>query len=107
MYTPTDRDLPLIREYRTVPRRQWSIELKRLMNRLMIVPEEQRLVVVGLSRGGPWHLCQRKGIRGHPFVPLDERIFDKLADAQWEVFKQRWKVVTGETVPAEYDGEIA
>lgn len=107
MYKPTDRDLPLLREYRTVPRKQWSMELKRLLNRLMIVPEEQRVVVVGLTRSGPWQLCQREGIRGAPFVPVDERVFEKLADAQWEVFKRRWQAVTGKSVPAKYDGEIA
>lgn len=107
MYEITDRDLPLLREYRTVPRKQWSIELKRLLNRLMIVPEEQRVVVVGLTRSGPWKLCRRDGIRGAPFVDVDDRLFHKLADAQWEVLKARWLVVTGQPVPAEYDGEIA
>ena len=107
MYEITDRDLPLLREYRSVPRREWSIELKRLLNRLMIVPETERVVVVGLTRRGPWQLCRRDGVRGHPFVPVDDRTYDNLAEAQWEVFKHRWLAATGKPIPAEYDGEIS
>ncbi|WP_371038656.1 hypothetical protein [Rhodosalinus sp. FB01] len=107
MYTVTDSDLPLLREYRTVPRKQWSIELRRLLNRLMIVPNEERVVIVALTRRGPWQLCRRDGVRGRPFLPVDDRVFDSLADAQWEALKHRWLVVTGKSVPPEYDEEVA
>jgi hypothetical protein len=105
MYAISERDLPLLKEYRTVPRREWSMELKRLLNRLMIVPPEERVVVLAVTRTGPWRLCRRDGVRGRPFEPIDDRVHESLADAQWEVLKHRWLAVTGSPVPKEYDEE--
>ena len=45
-----------------------------------------------------WVLGQLTGVRGEP-VRMTNHVFDRLEDAEWHVFKLRWKKYTGRDLP--------
>ncbi len=44
-----------------------------------------------------WRLAMTTGDRAQPVKALD-KTFDSLEEAEWHVFKLRWKMYTGETL---------
>ena len=80
----TVRDLGLARIYRERPWGPHSPDLLRLLNRLRWEPMEARHVLVCLER--------------HRRL-LEDEVFTSRQEAEWAVFKRRWKRVTGRELP--------
>ena len=89
----------LIDEFRRSPIGHHSPGLQRLLNHMRGAPLANKYCVFEVKPNREWQLAKTPGQRGKPLKMLDKR-FTKRADAEWYVFRQRWKVLTGETLPA-------
>jgi len=87
----------LIEEFRARPRGPYGLELAQLSNRLRMGPAEGRHVLVCTKRQKEWVLARLPGGRGERIEPTD-RTFNDLNEAEWEVFKLRWREHTGEVL---------
>ena len=99
--TPIERPPPddrqLIEEFKRNPIGHHSPDLQILLNRMRGAPMEDKFCVVVVKPNREWQLAKASGVRGKPLKMLNRR-FRKRADAEWYVFKQRWKALTGETL---------
>ena len=105
MYTISDDDAALLAEYRRVPKRQHSLELQRLLNRLRMEPMAGKIVICVREPYKSWYLARMGAKRGDPVRPLDNRLFTKLADADWALLKLRWEKHSGQPFPATLDSD--
>lgn len=96
VYKPTDDDRKLIEEFRNNPNGQHSKDLQRLLNLFRGEDIEGKYVVLCNTPFKEWELGQTTG-RAKPIKRLGLK-FTNLDDAEWEVFKRRWKRYTGETL---------
>lgn len=92
---PDDR--LLIEEFKNNPIGHHSPGLQRLLNRLRGAPMKNKYCLVVVKPNREWQLAKTTGEAGKP-VKLLERRFSSKKDAEWYVFRQRWKALTGETL---------
>ncbi len=57
---------------------------------------EERYILVCTKRGREWTLAKMPTVRGTKLELFEDRVFDDYDAASWEVFRMRWKAVTGE-----------
>lgn len=86
----------LVEEFRKHPLGHHSAELQRLLNRLRWEPMKDKYVLVCTKPHREWTLAQLPGVRGQPVKLLKDHVFHSLKEAEWAVFKLRWKKHTGE-----------
>ncbi len=90
--------LDIAREFKAMPFGEHSPELQYVLNymRTRVTPEFEVLVMT--EPGKRWVLAYMP--TGGGSVPkLTNRTFDRLEDAEWHVFKLRWKAITGQDLP--------
>ena len=68
--------------------------MMRLLNRLRWQPLAGKHVIVCTERHREWVLGRLGAARGDPVTLLSETVFTNRADAEWAVFKLRWKAAT-------------
>ena len=98
-YQPAPADRALIEEFKSCPIGHHSPDLQRLLNRLRGAPTADKFCLVVIRPNREWQLAKTSGIRGKSIKTLPQR-FTSMAQAEWYVFCQRWKALTGETPPA-------
>ncbi len=91
---PSRKDL--VEEFRGNPGGPYSPELTLLVNRLRLGPMEERYILVCTKRGREWILAKMPTVRGAKLELFEDRVFGDYDAATWEVFRMRWKAVTGE-----------
>jgi len=96
MYKIDPSRTDLAYEFRDNPDGPYSRELTRVINRLRIMPMAERHVLVCIERGCRWMLAKIPSDRGGRIVRYEDQVFSDYNDAVWEVFKRRWKTVTGQ-----------
>lgn len=89
-------DLALAKAYRAKPAGPHSPDLLRLLNRLRWEPMEDKHVLVCLQRHRRWVIGKLGVGRGAPVQLLEGHVFSTRQEAEWTVFKWRWKKLTGE-----------
>lgn len=94
MYTIKEQDAALLQEFRERERKDFSLELRRLLNRLRLVPLAGREVAVAVEIGSKWRLARLGPHRGDSVEFIDDRIFTSIKDAEFEVLKMRWRRLT-------------
>lgn len=94
---PVPDNKELIEEFRQNPIGHHSPELQRLLNKLRGAPIADKYCLVVLKPSREWQLAKTTGVSGKPLKMLSQK-FTSLAEAEWYVFKQRWKAMTGETI---------
>ena len=92
-------DLALARAYRERPAGPHSPNLLRLLNRLRWEPLDDKHVLVCLKRHRRWVVGKLGGSRGAPVRLMHDQVFTSRQEAEWAVFKRRWKKVTGHDLP--------
>ena len=92
-------DLALARAYRDRPEGPHSPDLLRLLNRLRWEATDDRHVLVCLERHRRWVLGKLTGRRGAPVRLLEDQVFTSRREAEWAVFRKRWKKLTGHDLP--------
>lgn len=96
-YRPQPDDRRLIEEFRKKPIGHHSPDLQRLLNRMRGAPMEDKYCLVVTKPGREWQLAKTTGKPGKPLKMLSKR-FSTMEEAEWYVFRQRWKALTGETI---------
>ena len=99
MYEIDPSRTDLAEEFKAQPFGHHSPELQMVLNRMRSEPIKGRYVIV-YTGTPPFTLAQLPGVRGMP-PTLTEYTFSDLGDAEWFVFKLRWKKLTGHELPFE------
>ena len=96
MYPIEPRHKEQAREFKKNPFGPHSAELQRILNRMRWEPLKGKFVLVCTKPHEEWTLAELPGERGKPITMHPDQVFTSLADAEWAVFKKRWKRITGE-----------
>ncbi len=87
--------MDLALEYRNSARGPYSLELQRILDRMRTTPMKGRFALIVLEPFQRWGLVRLSGVRGVPPEPVDNVTYTSIADAEWDIFKRRWKELTG------------
>lgn len=98
MYEIDPTRLDLAEEFRNKPYGRHSAELQRILNRMRTEPFEGHYVLLRDGRFGPWRLGQFGATPADPITPTGH-VFQSVREAEWVVFKLRWKRLTGQDLP--------
>ena len=90
---PTRTDL--IEEFDRNPGGPYGPELTLVVNRLRLMPMEERTIIVCTRRGVEWTLARMPKARGDRLEYYDDLVFDDYDAAARKVFRMRWQAVTG------------
>ena len=90
---PTRTDL--IEEFDRNPGGPYGPELTLVVNRLRLMPMEERTIIVCTRRGVEWTLARMPRARGDKLDYYDDLVFDDYDAAARKVFRMRWQAVTG------------
>ncbi len=96
MYEIDPSRTDLVSEFRKNPGGPYSSELALVVNRLRVMPMADRHILVCTRRGRQRTLAKMPAERGAKLELYQDRVFDDYHEAAWEVFRRRWKTVTGE-----------
>lgn len=88
-------DRMLVDEFRQNPYGRHSPGLLRILNRMRCVPLDGKYVLVCTKPFREWKLAVH-GNRQRPIEILHDHVFTSREEAEWAVFKLRWKALTGE-----------
>ena len=97
MQIPSDQKLA--EEFRKNPCGAHSEELKRLLERFRGGAMPGKYVLIEREPHGAVQVGRLGETRGAAIELIDGAIFDSVADAEWYVFKQRWKLHFGQALP--------
>jgi hypothetical protein len=89
----------LVEEFRRRPVGRHSGDLRRMLNAMRTDPALPRYILVCLEPQRRWRLAVKQPGRGKPVELLDHPPFDDPLDAEWQVFRLRWKQLFGEELP--------
>ena len=95
-YRITDDDLRYAAEFKANPLGTPSPGLQRIMNLLRGGPKVGKYVLIVQEPFRRWVLGRMPAERGQPFEVLTDHEFTDLAQAEWTVFKLRWRAQTGD-----------
>lgn len=104
-YTWEGTRMDLAEEYRRSLRGPFSPELQRILDRMRMTPMRGRYALVILEPFRRWGLVRLAGERGVAPSPVEGVEFVSIAEAEWEIFKRRWKDLTGVPVSVGDGGE--
>jgi hypothetical protein len=90
------RDREVVDEFRENPIGHHSPNLQRVLNTLRGGPLAGKYVLVCTKPFAEWVLARHPGERGKPIELLPEHKFASREEAEWAVFRLRWKAHTGE-----------
>ena len=96
MYEIDPARTDLADEFRNNPGGPHSAELTLVINRMRLMPLSERHVLVCIERGRRWMLARIPPERGLPVECFEDRVFTDYRAAAWEVFRLRWRTLTGQ-----------
>ena len=96
MYEIDSTRTDLVEEFRNNPDGPYSPELTLIVNRLRIMPLAERHVLVCTKPGREWILAKIPPVRGAKMKLYADQRFNDYDAGVWEVFKRRWKTITGQ-----------
>ena len=94
-YKISEADLPFAAEFRAQPIGYHSPGLQRVLNLLRGGPKAGKYVLVVHEPFKRWVLGRLPAERGMPVEILEDQVFTDLAEAEWAIFKLRWKAHGG------------
>jgi hypothetical protein len=99
MYKIVPEATHLAEEYRATTRGQHSPDLQKVLDLMRGAPRAGKHILVFDKQRQGYAIAQLSGERGKPVRRIDDRVFATLAEAEWAVFKLRWKQHTGRDLP--------
>jgi hypothetical protein len=87
-------------EFRAQPHGRHSAELQRVLNRMRAEPYPGRHVLVQETKSLPYRLARLGATPSEP-ISYTGDTFATLEDAEWAVFKLRWRRLFGSDLPVE------
>ena len=97
-YQITDADLKYAAEFKDQPFGYHSPGLQRVLNTMRGGTKTGKYVLIVREPFKRWVLGRLPAARGMPVEVLEGKEFIDLEDAEWAVFKFRWKAHTGRDV---------
>lgn len=94
--------LDLAAEFRSVPRGPHSDDLQRVLHRMRWQSPGGRYCLVAIEPGRRWMLARIPQARGVPMESFPNMVFTDIAEAEWMVFRLRWKALTGQELPEDF-----
>ena len=94
MYRLIPSDAKLLPEFLQRERKDFSLELRRVLNRLRLGPIAEREVIIAVEPGKKYRLARMGKRRGAPVSYIDDRIFTDHKRAEYEILKMRWRRLT-------------
>jgi hypothetical protein len=95
------QDVALIaREFRAQPHGRHSAELQRVLNRMRSEPFAGHYMLVQEHKSSPYHLARLGATPADP-ISYTGDTFTTLEQAEWAVFKIRWRALFGSDLPSE------
>ncbi|MEC9248396.1 MAG: hypothetical protein VX986_05195 [Pseudomonadota bacterium] len=91
----SDNCRQLIEEFKKNPVGHHSPPLQKLLNIMRGAPMTNKYCLIVDEPNREWTLAKTTGKPGEAVKPTKRR-FKNLEDAEWFVFKERWKSLTGE-----------
>lgn len=88
---PASPPRALADEFRRQPLGHHSPGLQSVLTKFRGEPMEGKYVLVCTRPHAEWRLGQLSGVRGESVTMIDDVTFTSRAEAEWEVFKRRWK----------------
>lgn len=101
MYEIDPERLDLAREFKAQIYGRHSGELQRVLNRMRGGANAGRYVIICTKRHREWVLARMGQKLGDPVEPIPERVFGSEEEAEWVVFKLRWRELTGRELTIE------
>jgi hypothetical protein len=98
MYKVDPEAMHLAQEFKAKPVGKHSAELHKVLHLFRGEAQKDKYVLVCTEPHKRWTLGQLTGVRGEP-VRMTNHVFDRLEEAEWHVFKLRWKKYTGRDLP--------
>jgi branched-chain amino acid transport system permease protein len=98
-----ETDRIYIEEFRQKPIGLHSPGLQRVLNALRFDPSGRQVILVCRKPFREWVLGEMSAARFEPLKIESEPIFRSREAAEWEVFRRRWKVHTGENINLPYE----
>ncbi|MCZ6720353.1 MAG: ABC transporter permease [Alphaproteobacteria bacterium] len=98
IYKIQPEDRKYVAEYRRNPVGHHSPGLRRILTLFRGAPMPGKHVLVCVKPHEEWVLGQVADEPGKPVKILKNKVFHDLKDAEWAVFKIRWKQHTGEDI---------
>jgi hypothetical protein len=98
MYQIDPTRLDLAEEFRRQPYGRHSAELQRILNRMRSEPFAGHYVLVRDGRFGPYRLGRFGATPADP-ITFTAQVFPTVRDAEWGVFKLRWRRLTSQDLP--------
>ena len=92
--------LDLAEEFKRKPYGRHSADLQRILNRMRSEPFEGHYVLLRDGRFGPYRLGQFGKTPADPVTPTGH-VFQSVREAEWAVFKLRWRRLTGQDLALE------
>ena len=91
VYKVGRHDRYLVDEFKQTPIGKHSPALQRVLNVFRGEPVQNKYILICTKPHKEWVLGQLTGERGKPIKVLKDKVFKNLEDAEWEVFRRRWK----------------
>ena len=85
----------LSEEFRTTPIGEYSLDLQHVLNVFRGSPDKIKYGLVCTKDHEEWMLVMMPDERGAPVRVLENKVYTRLEDAEWEVFNLRWKAHFG------------
>ena len=101
MYEIDPERLDLAREFKARIYGRHSGELQRVLNRMRAGVNAGRCVIICTKRHREWVLARMGQRAGDPIEPVPGHFFQSEEEAEWVVFKLRWRELTGRELPIE------
>ena len=98
IYRFDGRSMDLAREYKMNPRGPYSAKLQQILDRMRCTPMQGRYALLVEKPFESFRLCRLSGKRGIPPTIVDNIVYSSIAEAEWDIFKRRWKDLTGHDV---------
>jgi hypothetical protein len=93
-----DADRIYIEEFRRNPIGHHSPGLQRLLNLMRYDPSGRQVILVCRKPFAEWVLGEMPAGRASPLEIEEGPVFTSREEAEWEVFRRRWRAHTGESI---------
>lgn len=91
-------DRVFVEEFRRCPIGRHSPGLRRVLNAMRYDPSGKQVILVCRKPFREWVLGEMPASRGDPIKIEDASVFNSREEAEWEVFRRRWRLHTGEAI---------
>ncbi|WP_137387871.1 ABC transporter permease [Rhodoligotrophos defluvii] len=99
MAYPIEPDPALAAEFKKTPLGHHSPALQRLLRIFRTLPVAGKHALLRVDHQRRWVLVQFNGRKGEPLTIHRDHVFTDWNEAEWAVFKLRWKAYFGSDVP--------